>query len=1209
MEIVDRLDDFIRSYYDTELVKASSGDKALIIDFSAFDRFDPLLADQLLEDPENTIKVFDEAASRIANDAVRVRIRNLPESRGIRIRNLRAKHLGKFLSIDAIIKAASEVRPQIYEAIFVCPECSTKLTLPQETNIVQKPTQCECGRRGDFKMLGTKMYDIRWLTAIEPFEITSGEQAGQISIMLKEDLTTPRMQKKTDPGSRLRISGILKELPKRIKGKMSTKMDMYVLANHVETSEIEFDDLEITPEEEKIIKDFSADPNIYEKLIASIAPGIYGFDDIKESIVLQLFGGVPHTLPDGSRIRGNIHILLTGDPGVGKTVLLKLVSTIVPRGRYVSGSGVSGAGLCTTYDTMIVLDDGKIRKIGELVEEKSSKLEEVETGMLNCDGDGLKVMALDQKTLKIRPMKITKYWKIKSPKSLVKITTRSGKEIRVTKNNPMPIIENGELLWKYAKDMNAHDYIACPRKLTCNVDNKIRLEVDTTARLVNCGETVSNMLEKIREKGSIKDFIEETGVSKQGLYWWWKNENSAPTIQTLEIIGSKLGINVYDLLPEEMILTQHRGTFIKLPKNLNEEIMYFFGLIAGDGDIAETGYGGFSLRFHSASHELLDKFSHICRNNFGTEPEYYKHPERIAYMRINSKILGKIAQLLGIPSGKKSQRLTVTELLSGLPDNLVAAYLRGLFDTDGCVVERNTRGANYVEFTTASKELAYGISLLLLRFDVVSKIRKRAPSVSEIKGRKVISKGKYQIEIKGLNNLTTFRELLGFNFSGKKSKLDKIIAKISSANTNVDVIPSIASLLRKARLSSGFTSKDLYGYKSYAFERGLMNPSRNMAISVVNKFDNKDAKNEFINKLRILANSDIFWDEVKSVESVAGEDYVYDLTVEEEHSFVANGMIIHNTATVVKNEAIGGWVLEAGALILCNKGLISIDEFDKMSRDDQIAMHEATSVETVSIAKASIVATLPAQTAVLAGANPKLGRFDPYVPITEQINIPETLLSRFDLKFALRDIPDRVRDEKIAGHVITSRTTPDFVEPPINTHLLRKYIAYAKSATNVELLPEASELLKNFYVEMRNQYPSEGVQPVSITLRQYEALIRLAEASAKVRLDTKVRLHDAERAVRLMKVSLYQLGYDIETGKIDIDRMESGVTASKRRKIGIILEILEKLQKELGHEVQKEDLKAEAENQGIVEGVDDIIDRLIREGTIFEPRPGFIRRV
>jgi len=660
MDLQEKFEKFLREHYDSELRKAVKDEKALVVDFSVLDRFDPLLADELLEQPERVLAIFNAAASSVMNsdERINVRVRNLPESRNIRIRNLRAVHLNRLWTINATIRGASEVKPQIYEAIFECPDCKAKISVQQSTKLVQKPSMCECGRRGDFNLIEKKMFDVRWLKAQEPFEVTSGEQPGEIGATLKEDLTTPRMQKKTDPGSNLTIVGILKEVPKHIKGKLGTNMDMILEANHVETSQVEFEELDITPEDERQIKELASNPNVYDMLRASIAPGIYGFDDIKDSVVLQLFGGQVHVLPDGSRTRGNIHILVTGDPSVGKTQLLKLVSSVVPRGRYVSGTGASGAGL---------------------------------------------------------------------------------------------------------------------------------------------------------------------------------------------------------------------------------------------------------------------------------------------------------------------------------------------------------------------------------------------------------------------------------------------------------------------------------------------------------------------------------------------------------------------TATVTKNEALGTWMLEAGALILCNKGLIAIDEFDKMNRDDQIAMHEATSVETVSIAKASIVATLPAQTAVLAGANPKLGRFDPYMSIGEQINIPETLLSRFDLKFALRDQPNRIQDEQLAEHIITSRTHPEKIEPPISMNLFRKYIAYAKHITSMELSDETANMLKNFYVDMRNRYASSEKSAVSITLRQYEALIRLAEASARARLDTVVRIQDGERAIRLMMASLMQLGYDMETQTFDVDRLEGGVTSSKRNKMLRVLKILEDLQKE-SKEVAIDDLKAEAENQG-VEDIEEIIEKLDKEGMVIYPRPGFIRKI
>ena len=222
---------------------------------------------------------------------------------------------------------------------------------------------------------------------------------------------------------------------------------------------------------------------------------------------------------------------------------------------------------------------------------------------------------------------------------------------------------------------------------------------------------------------------------------------------------------------------------------------------------------------------------------------------------------------------------------------------------------------------------------------------------------------------------------------------------------------------------------------------------------------------------------------------------------------------------------MGGWVLEAGALVLANKGLIAIDEFEKMSKEDQIAMHEALEQGSISIAKASIVATLPAKTSVLAGGNPSLSRFDPYKPIAKQINIPETLLSRFDLKFVLRDVPNVEKDKKIVDHILRIRSSGNESNEILEPEFIRKYIAYAKEHCNPELSEEAKKILKKFYLNTRKVVEGLGSDVVPITLRQFEALIRLAEASARVQLSSVVRKEDAKRAIRLMKYSLEQLGY------------------------------------------------------------------------------------
>jgi replicative DNA helicase Mcm len=664
-DIADRFLSFLNEYYLDEIVKAVSEErKSLDIDFSFLDKFDVELSEYMLENPDEVIPIAEDVVKQfdtgLGEAKLKLRFFNLPESREIRIRNIRSEHMGKMISIDGMVKRASDIRPEVSEVLFRCTNCGNDIMIIQTERIVIAPNECEsCRNRKGFKLISQKMYDARWIVIEEPFEIVTGERPSNIGVYLKEDLTSPKMQNKTDPGNRIKIVGVLRQMPKRMKGTRSRQMDIYVDAIHVESVETVWEELELTEEDEKAIIELSKDPLVFQKLVASIAPSMYEMDDIKEAIILQLFGGEPKILKDGTRIRGNIHLLLVGDPSAGKSQLLQLVTKVMPRGRYVSGSGITAAGI---------------------------------------------------------------------------------------------------------------------------------------------------------------------------------------------------------------------------------------------------------------------------------------------------------------------------------------------------------------------------------------------------------------------------------------------------------------------------------------------------------------------------------------------------------------------TATVVKDEEfLGGWVLEAGALIMANRSVCAIDEFSKVSPPDRVALQEAMSMETISIAKASIVATLPAQTAILAGGNPKLGRFDPYIPIREQVDIDDVLLTRFDLKFALRDIPNVDLDTRMAEHILKIRHFEDEAIPLLSTDFLRKYIAYARSRVHPTLSPGSGEKLKDFYLEMRSKAGEDA--PISITLRQYETLIRLAEASAKIRLSNEVEMEDVERSIRLMKVSLRQFGFEPETGKIDIDRAEGlRFTASQRSKVSIMLNIIDELTHIYGNDIMKDEIIRRARADGI-ENPDEILRKMHDEGQISEPRPGVFSKI
>jgi replicative DNA helicase Mcm len=335
------------------------------------------------------------------------------------------------------------------------------------------------------------------------------------------------------------------------------------------------------------------------------------------------------------------------------------------------------------------------------------------------------------------------------------------------------------------------------------------------------------------------------------------------------------------------------------------------------------------------------------------------------------------------------------------------------------------------------------------------------------------------------------------------------------------------------------------------------------------------------------------------------------------------------TATAVKDElGDGRWTIEAGALVLADKGIAAIDEMDKMNNEDKSALHEAMEQQTISVAKAGVMATLKSRCSLLAAANPKLGRFDKYEPIAPQINLTPALMSRFDLIFVLTDDPDTKRDSAIAQHILKSNYAGELVTqkawnpdisqddidnaltvimPAIEPELLRKYVAYARKNIFPTLTDEAKEYFLKYYVGLRTQ-GQDSNKPVPVTARQLEALIRLGEASARLRLSDKVTLADAQRVVKILEACLRKVGVDPETGFLDADIIASGTTKSTRDRIKSVIDIIKDMIKENQGAAPRDDVLDRAKELGIERSkAEEIIDRMRRDGEIFEPTPGMLR--
>ena len=332
------------------------------------------------------------------------------------------------------------------------------------------------------------------------------------------------------------------------------------------------------------------------------------------------------------------------------------------------------------------------------------------------------------------------------------------------------------------------------------------------------------------------------------------------------------------------------------------------------------------------------------------------------------------------------------------------------------------------------------------------------------------------------------------------------------------------------------------------------------------------------------------------------------------------------TAAAVRDEfGEGQWTLEAGALVLADMGIACIDEIDKMDDADRSSLHQAMEQQEISVAKAGINATLKARCALLAAANPKLGRFDEFIPIHEQINMPPALLSRFDLIFSILDKPNKTTDTELATHILRTHKAGEVSEniakskkskhtkkeqdalmknvmPIFSPEFLRKYVAYAKRNIFPVLNDDALEVLKNYYVDFR----SSSEDSVPFTPRQLEAFVRLAEASARVRLSEVVTVDDAKRAISIIDQYLRRVGLDRETGKFDIDIIATGISHTQHERMRNIIDIIQKLCNESKDgNALRGDIIREAEIAGLESSkVEEALDRLKRNGQIYEPIHG-----
>ncbi len=883
--LVNEFDEFFNAVYSSEIALLKSNFpkiRSLNIKYTDLEKWNSDIADLLLKNPDKVVTAAKEALEMHGFDKtydyeVHVRFHELPDF-NLLVQDLGAAHIDKLIRVEGILTKRYETKPKVKMALFKCKNCGAnyKVIMTKQT---QPMRMCEvCKKKVDFSEEESYFVDVQFAEMQELLErLRGGAPASHIQLMMEDDLVNY-----INPGEEVTITGIL-----RIKPPIKTQNDniylKYLDVLKIDKSKKDFEQLEITEEEKEKIKELGKNPEILNKIARSFAPGIFGNDKIKEAITLQLFGGTPNkTLPGGAPIRDDMHLLLIGDPGAAKSRLLKYVHSVSPKSVYVSGKSVSGVGLCVDKNSLVILENKGICKIKDYIEENFKNQKLIENA--NSEKHKVKILAVNEK-LNCAFVETNNIWKIKPSEYLYKIETRRGKYIKITPQTPLLVYRNNKVEWIKSSELNEKDLIATSKQISSFKKQKVSLISLIKSENVRINSPVSILFNKISKKliemyGNLTEASKEIGFRREQLYEW-KNLKYSNGIK-LKDLRKLIEITKID----EKELEQFNEFFVRYGKNiripiyLNENVSYLAGLIAGDGDISSTDSVG--IRLHSIDEKLLLKAKQILKNEFNLESKISKSKDRVPCLRFSSIILRDIFYALGIPSGEKSHKIDITNTLLLSGEKNITAFLRGLYDSDGCVTIPNN-GSESIGFSTCSKILAQKMQLILEMYGIIAKLRVRERNKEYVTNKRKIKSKKvqYHLEIRGVENFKLFKDKINFDKEDKRKKLNLICKDIKS-NPNVGILP-----------------KRIY--------------------------------------------KEFYWDEINKITKIkCNDEWVYDFTVNDGHSFFANGILVHNTASAEKdNMSDGGWVLKAGALVLASGGLAAIDEFDKIDDSDRASLHEA----------------------------------------------------------------------------------------------------------------------------------------------------------------------------------------------------------------------------------------------------------------------------
>jgi replicative DNA helicase Mcm len=911
-----------------------------------------------------------------------------------------------------------------------------------------------------------------------------------------------------------------------------------------------------------------------------------------------MFGGVEKRHSDGIRVRGDIHALIVGDPGTAKSQLLRYVSEVAPRAIYTSGKGATAAGLTAAAVKddfaggrwvleagMLVLADGGMAVIDELDKmspedrsamhealEQQSMHPEFELMFLNGEkrpigefvddliqrhpervipGKDCEILPLEGEKFSLlttdfhglRGVVVDRVSRHQAPPRFLRVTYGNGRALRVTPEHPV-------FVWR------AGGWQTVPAEQVCVGD--LAPGVSEYPRALN--EAVLRAPDLLPGGNGIT-FPTEVGPELSRLIGYLLSRGHVPG--SIDATPSEIRVRATDLDLAADLSALFSSTFgvetllqLRKPSQSEQAPLPLYDVRAVSPELLRYFQENFPELARKASEKrvpgALFHATEECRTQFllgAYRGDGFYDSERFGFATGSEGLARDYSDLL---------------LSLGVYTDIESSSDRQGRDRTGILVQVVVSGA---QSQRRFLDLVAGRTTTASRIRKIVEQSESHPMDSDRFPKDLVDRVELLLKELGLGKRPTHRP------QGNRLRRSSLATGLRAAENRLAALPTPVPAgrswmdLRELYHLSRRAIADRVGrsptwVSAQSLDRGSP-PGRELLRATQELAQEKISwATEEIRELTDRVNSPLRFVPVRKVESIpnSGEKWVYDVTVEPTHTFVSEGLVLHNT---------------------------------------------------VSIAKAGITSTLNARCPVLAAANPKWGRFSPDRTIAEQIDLPPTLLSRFDVIFSIQDHPNQEKDRRLAHGILASHREGEvsglpggkavIESAPFPTDLLKKYIAYARRTVRPVLTSGALVELEDFYVRVRRQ-GEEPNSPVPITARQLEALVRLSEAAARARLSPDADVEDARRAIQIMENFLKRVS-TAEDGKLDIDLAQSGVSHSQRERLDIVMRVMRELQEEGGGTFTMEMFRTATERAGIAgPKAEALLLSLRNQGEVIEPR-------